>query len=288
MKVDILENNQIDKDKWNQLIYYHADGLPYFHSDYLDQVCDWKAMVFGDYQAVMPLPFKSKYGLQYLYTPFLIQQLGLISEATVNVDKWYRKIPRNFKLVELNSNELNPQGEKQTNTVLDLNSSYDDLVKNYSTNHKRNLKKVGDLELRQSNVKDVFQLFLQSKGTNIKGFNEDGLLKLLTLIKHTPFKWEVDGAYLNDELLAGAIWVKTHSRIVFLFSGNSEKGKENRALLSLIDKKIQKYSNSNLKLDFEGSNNVNLARFYKGFGAEHCVYGKYTRYLFPVNLIKRK
>lgn len=286
MNIRFVSNSDIDREKWNQLVYYHADGLPYFHSDYLDQVCQWDAMVYGDYNAVMPLPYKVKYGLNYLYTPFMVQQLGVVSDQEINLEKCYQSIPERYKLVELNSNEIKVFGEKRVNTVLNLDKSFEVLTSNYSKNHKRNLKKAGEIEVRKGNVKEIFQLFLNDKGNQFKGFNEQGLLTLLTLIKNTPYAWEIEGAYFNEELVSGVIWVKTHKRIVFLFSGNSDKGKEQRALIQLIHKKIKDYANSGLKMDFEGSNDLNLARFYKGFGGEHCVYGKYTRYLFPINLFK--
>ena len=40
----------------------------------------------------------------------------------------------------------------------------------------------------------------------------------------------------------------------------------------LIDSVIREFSPSKLVLDFEGSNDPNLARFYKGFGAKEVEY----------------
>jgi hypothetical protein len=51
----------------------------------------------------------------------------------------------------------------------------------------------------------------------------------------------------------------------------------------LIDKIIVEYSPGNLVLDFEGSNDASLARFYKGFGAKESSYLtlKINRLKFP-------
>ena len=288
MAIRFVSYDQIDKNKWDKLVLEFADGLPYAYSDYLDQVCSWNALVKGDYEAIMPLPFSKKYGQKYIHTPFMIQQLGIISTTAEDAEVWMNLIPKEYKLVEYNSNEIIPFGEEQVNTVLNLNSDYESLNSKFSTNHKRNLKKVSDLTIGQAEIESVFQLFISNKGIGLKGFDSIGLERIKQLIKKTPFDWEVQGAYHEGELVCGALWLRTAGRIIFLFSGNSEKGKSTGAMLFLINEKIKSLSGSKLKMDFEGSNNVNLARFYKGFGGEHCVYGKYKRYLFPINLVKRK
>lgn len=48
--------------------------------------------------------------------------------------------------------------------------------------------------------------------------------------------------------------------------------KNNGRHVFLIDRFIAANSNKNLVLDFEGSNDSKLSRFYKGFGAKECVY----------------
>ncbi len=37
----------------------------------------WDALVWNDYEAVMPLTWNRKYGIAYLYQPFLTAQLGV-------------------------------------------------------------------------------------------------------------------------------------------------------------------------------------------------------------------
>ena len=287
MAIRYLSYNQIDKAKWDALVLKSADGLPYSHSNYLNQICEWGALVKDDYVAVIALPFSKKFGQKYIYTPFMVQQLGIISSDDEDASEWQKMIPNQFKLIEYNSNEIYPFGEEQVNTVLDLNEGYENLRSKFSSNHKRNLKKIAELTINKVSIDEVFDLFIANKGSEIKGFDSAGLERLKCLIKDTPFEWEIEGAYFEENLVCGVVWLKTSGRIIFLFSGNSEKGKSTGAMLYLINEKIKALSKSHLKMDFEGSNNANLARFYKGFGGRHCVYGKYKRYLFPVNLIKK-
>ncbi len=57
----------------------------------------------------------------------------------------------------------------------------------------------------------------------------------------------------------------------------------------LIDSFIRQNAGKNITLDFEGSNDLNLARFYKSFGSKECAYQqvKINRLPFPVNLLKK-
>ena len=57
----------------------------------------------------------------------------------------------------------------------------------------------------------------------------------------------------------------------------------------LLDSFIKENSQKNITLDFEGSNDENLARFYKGFGSKECVYLQLRRNRLPflINWLKK-
>ena len=61
-----------------------TNGFIYGYSFYLDHMAKhWDALVSGDYEAVMPLTWNRKYGIYYLYQPFLAAQLGVFG-ASIN------------------------------------------------------------------------------------------------------------------------------------------------------------------------------------------------------------
>jgi hypothetical protein len=76
----------------------------------------------------------------------------------------------------------------------------------------------------------------------------------------------------KDKFLAGAFFITYHKRAVFLFSANTEEGRETRAMYGIIDSFIEENAGKKLILDFEGSNNQDLARFYKSFGGKNFDY----------------
>ena len=75
-----LRHNEIDREKWDACIAASENGLVYAYSWYLDVVHpEWEALVMDDYAAVMPLTGGRKFGVEYLFQPFFVQQLGAFS-----------------------------------------------------------------------------------------------------------------------------------------------------------------------------------------------------------------
>jgi hypothetical protein len=90
--------------------------------------------------------------------------------------------------------------------------------------------------------------------------------------------------------LSGAVFLFSNKKITFIFSGNSGKGKETMAMYFLINYVIEKYSNTQFVLDFEGGNISGLSYFYAGFGSENVPYTSYLKNNLPwfVNWLKKK
>src|SRR3979490_534895 len=95
-----LPNQQIDKSKWDKCIDEAGNGLIYAYSAYLDHMSkQWDALVLNDYESVMPLTWNMKYGIRYLYQPFLCAQLGLFGNDLNSglLDEFLKAIPAKFQ-----------------------------------------------------------------------------------------------------------------------------------------------------------------------------------------------
>jgi len=68
------------------------------------------------------------------------------------------------------------------------------------------------------------------------------------------------------------VFFRSHNKVVWLFSGATGEARENGAMSLLTDDYIREHAGRELVLDFEGSLDKNLARFYRGFGSEECVF----------------
>ncbi len=62
-----LKNDEIDVVKWDLCIAKAANALPYAYSWYLDIVApSWDALIYGDYEVVMPLANKTRFWQSYI------------------------------------------------------------------------------------------------------------------------------------------------------------------------------------------------------------------------------
>ena len=289
--IQYLTHNQINLTKWDATIA--ECGNIYAYSWYLDIVHpDWEALVEDDYQSVMPLTGGKKFGINYLYQPYFAQQLGVFSQHPLSPEKteaFLKAIPSKYRFAEIRLNESNVlsegfQGiEYHRNIILDLNQEYKSIRENYHTNTKRNLAKAESINLQLIfNVipYHVVALLRDNRGASIEKWGDAEYGTLISLGKTAQNRKAAFILGVNEigdgEILCAALFMKANGRITFLFSGLNEKGKEKQAMTYLIDQVIQKYAGQPITLDFEGSDDENLARFYLGFGGVETKYPSYT------------
>ncbi len=305
-----LPYNEIDKQKWDDAVRRSFNGNLYALSWYLDTVHPgWDALVEGDYVRVMPLTGNRKWGIGYLFQPFFTQQLGVFSTEILNshhINAFIAAIPEKFRFVQIQLNVHNkpvPEGYRlipNKNYLLDLIPRYPKLKSAYATNIKRNLKKAQYAKLTFAPGLDphrLVSLFRQNKGREIKHWATEEYKRLERLMYQAVYRGAgvLYGVYTeHNDLCAGAFFLKDNRHLVFLFSAASPEARQNSAMTFLIDSVIRLYAETDRVLDFEGSNNAGLARFYHGFGAQEVTY--YTleinRLPFPlkpvVNLLKAR
>lgn len=297
--INYLHHIEIDKKKWDDCIENAAQQLPYALSWYLDIACEsWDALVLNDYEAVMPLPFKKKLGLHFIYQPFFTQQLGIFGNCIAG--EFTQKIPAHFRHIHTNLNFLN---ELLSSENWKINSEKNLVLKsteriseaNFSEHCRRNIKKSQRFGLRIATckAKDLTDIFQTVKGKNISHLKPKNYKTLLHLISEMQKRGMADitGVYSNEnELLGGAVFIRYKNRRIFYFSALSEKGKEKCAMYFLISEKILNENDADIIWDFEGSNDEGLARFYKGFGAKEENYYSLIRNTlpFPLHLLKNK
>lgn len=289
--IQYLEHKAIDKAKWDAIVA--ECGNIYAYTWYLDIVHPgWEALVEDDYQAVMPLTGRKKFGVNYLFQPFFVQQMGVFSKSSVTAEKteaFLQAIPSKYRFAEIRMNEGNTfaegaQGvEYHRNVLLDLNQEYEAIRANYHQNTKRNLTKAEACNLQLVNTVipyHVVALFRDNRGALLDKWGDaeyDVLTHLAQVAqkRNAAFMLGVSEKGVG-QLICAAIFMKTKDRITFLFSGLTEEGKQRQAMTYLLDQVIQQYSHRPMTFDFEGSDDDNLARFYLGFGGEEIKYPSYT------------
>lgn len=278
LSINYLKRKEIDATKWDDCIADATNGLIYGYSFYLDHLAtNWDALVLNDYEAVMPLPWRRKWGIAYLYQPFLTAQLGLFGKKVTvpMLENFLRAIPKTFLCWDFPLNYQNLFGlsdfklYQRSNYVLLLNKPYEDLYKGYNENLRRNLKKSKannciakpDVPLEDIVVLTGFQpKKLQEK--DIASFKN-----LFSLLQEKRMVKTYGVFSHNGKLLSSAVFLFSHNRAYYILVGNHPDGRSLGASHALIHAFIKDHAARDLSLDFEGSDMQGLASFYRSFGA---------------------
>ncbi len=304
--IRFLEHNEIDKKKWDAAIALSPTAVVYACSWYLDIVSPkWSAMVEDDYSSVFPLCQRSKFLFNYLFQPNFTQQGGLFQQNSIpskeKLQQFLENIPSKYKLVEINlnfQNSINKFGkwiyqERKTHH-LSLNFSIDEIRKKYSENLSRNIKKATKTAIHvesDDDLQSVISLFRSERGKAIKTLREFDYIILMKLFeqgnKQNLFELLVVKNSLG-KLIAGALFLKSFHSYVFLFSATNNEARQNGAMSLILDHFIEQHQYENKVLDFEGSMDKDLARYYKSFGSQEIVYLQIRKNTLPplIRLLK--
>jgi hypothetical protein len=301
-QIKYIKHADIDAEKWAKCVENAENSRFYANIWHLDRTAIvWDALIFGDYEFVMPLPIRNKFGFNYIYQPLFCQQLGIFPEPTNSIaELFYNALFEKFRYVDVHLNAQNPIIQKKKeiellarqNFLLDLQYNYKSLSRGYSTNTKRNIAKAAKNNLHYiSGIR--LEEYLAFKVANlINSVSKKDFEKLKSVIAFGQYKGlgDVYGVYsAENELCAAVYFCRWKNRIIYLNAVSSEKGKSLGAMYFLVDNFIRENAERDLKLDFEGSIIPGVARFYSGFGARPETYFqlKFNRLPLPFKWLKR-
>ncbi len=298
--IQYLLHSQIDTLKWDNCITHAANGLLYASAAYLNSMAgQWHALVLNDYEMVMPLPARKKFGIYYLFQPSITPALGVIGNGVTPeiINAFLNKIPNKFKVWDISFNSSNTlvfdKGiiVKRNNYILNLQLPYHQLHQNYSENIKRNIAKavkngcIIKNEILFEEVADICKKEFP-KFTNVENGLFEKLHNVFEQYKNTSASY---GVFSKEGILLSAcIFLFYKNRAIYWLVGNTLESKQYGASSLLVDSFIKDHAGKNIILDFEGSDTESVADFYKKFGAVPEPYTTlYVNKLpFPFNLVK--
>ena len=290
-----LEHSAIDKAAWDAMLRRCPDRVWYAQSWVLDLCCPaWEALVSDD-GSIMPLIWRRKFGLDYLYQPYGVQYQGVFSQARMKGtdDAFLAAVPKRFRYWDIHLNAAMrvraDRGDRlSTNTTQDLLLDKDASVlrAGYSKGHVRNLRKAGDdppVVHRDVTVRAFVELFERTTGRRFGNIPEGGLLLLERMLSGAIERGQCSilGVHEQGGLRAAACFMEWEGRSIFLKSANDEVGISRQAMFHITDRYITEHAGSGLLLDFAGSNTASVARFNEGFGARSSVYLHLVRNRIP-------
>lgn len=291
----LLSRSQINDQRWNELIERSEQRISYGFSWYLDIVCeDWKALVWpsaDDPQIVMPLPVIKKWNYTIVQQPLFCQYLGLFSQIELTSEyivqfltalssnflyiSTYSFHPQNYKILQL----LLPQFaelkfERNHTNWLSLDKSVEIIQGEYSKNGKLNLKKAEKFNWtleKSEDILPIINLFKNNHEHKIEhGVTENAYNLLVELFEKLQEKRLAEVWYVSieDEIHAGAVFIKEGKMAIYLFNASDETGRKGNGRTYLIDQYFKESSKNVVCFDFESPEIESIANFYKSFGGE--------------------
>lgn len=292
-------HQEINKEKWNAAIARSAYPTLFADYDFLTFASpDWNALIEDDYGVVMPLPTRSKMGIRYLFTPYAFSKLGIFAPCPIpepRTEAFINAIPSDYKQIDLCLNPTNAFGlerEGVTTRVLhqlDLSKDYETLWHGFSENTRRNIKASEKCDLHLTDevtVADIVRLFRQNKGNELqvsaRPADYDFFEKAAEYARANGWLQLLGVRNVNGELLAGGCFLQDKTCYRFWFSGRDFAYAKERPLFFLMNEFVKQHQNEEKWLDFEGSTDENVARFYHGFGGEKVCYPMLTMSRSPL------
>lgn len=276
-----LRHNEINKEKWNECVINSPNGLIYANSWYMDAMSpNWQALVYKDYEVVMPLTCSRKMGVSYLSQPAFSQQLGVIgfNEIPKELIKGFVDIAcRKFPLVEINLNFKNNFSDEnqRSNLILDLNQPFEKLKEKFRKDLIKKPVKAG-LIIESSNdyqfVINAFIKYYSDRLHHLKKKNFDRFSKICAYLSNSSRLLVRKAITKEGKFVAGAIFFRDEKRIYYIMSASNAEGRKFEANALLLHEVIREFAESKCIFDFEGSSIPSIRFFFKKFAPDEEFY----------------
>lgn len=281
--ITYVKRKHLDVKKYDICIDNSKESRVYAYSWFLDIVADnWDVLVLNDYEAVMPIPWRRKFGIKYSYVPLWVLELGVFSTGNeFNIDDFIIVIKQKFKYAEYYFNTDNFSNQKddlflniRNVQVLDLSDSYSDIHKKYRSDRKKDLKIAKKFylnELWNDNPKRLIDIFKNNIGKRVKTITKKDYAKLEHLIDVCirNNKGQILSIYDRaDYLVASAFILKHKTTVTILLSSTDFDNRQKGGNTFLIDTAIAKFINDFEVFNFGGSSISSIANYFLSFGAK--------------------
>jgi hypothetical protein len=286
-----LHRADIDSDRWDACVAASPRARIYGTSLFLDRMADdWDGIVLDDYRAVLPLPRRRKFGIDYLCPMPFSGPLALYGKEPLPYDTLdaLQQVPARFRLWDIN---LDVQGRElpwpswvRNNHVLPLGRPYSDISGDFRDSLRQTLGQGRDHGYARAGISIDTLLGDALAAGALAGTSPSDRLRLKRLyhdlsVREKAFTlgWVEDG-----RTVAGALFFRSPGRIYYMAAWSGEEGRRCSAAARLLDAVIREYAGMDAVLDFEGSDIPGVAFFFEGFGAKPESYQLVRRRRFPI------
>lgn len=299
-----LRHHEVDKQRWDACINSAANSLIYGYSFYLDAMAPrWNALVEKDYNWVLPLPHRQKFGITYLYQPAFTQQLGVFARRPQEVptNDILKALQERYRFCEMRWNYATTHLQETisqapaTNYILDLKDSYANISERYSKDLRRNLQRGAKFPFKYIPLEDYhicIHLYQQYYGNRMPHVKANDYKAFEQVCKYAAANGMLVCRQVvneNDEVLALALLLSDGKRLYNMMNTTTTAGRKTEANHILLDCIIREFCQRPMLFDFEGSDLPGVKAFYQNFSPVDQPYYaiRYNRLPWPVRMLKK-
>ncbi|MBC8342657.1 MAG: hypothetical protein H8E61_01580 [Bacteroidetes bacterium] len=272
----LFSNREINKSQWDQTILGSTRSSVYAISWYLDVVSPgWMGLIDEDHTQVIPVCWRKKYGISYLFQPPYTQFGGLFSNQSGQIDFGPHAdlLLNHFKFIEIRlspGNYIDNQdliAAKGINQFIDLKPALSEIEKEIHPTHRKNIRRAVKSSIRIKSMEP--SEFLNFKIQNQGGYEEN--LTVLPVLLGVLQQHQAVHCYAalnsSQEIITAVMLVEHANRSILLTSATTEEGKTHKAMFLMIHHCLEVNAGKDQLFDFAGSTLPGIYEFNKGFGA---------------------
>ena len=270
--IERIKYHDMDFEKYNNCIENSSQKNFYCEKETLDFLCkNWELLVYGDYEAVMPIPFVKKTFLKVVLMPLFCQQLGIFgkSDQLIN-EKFLHFFKTNYNVINYSfnfHNDFETELITKKNFYLPVQEYAFLRRKKYFKGRKSTVKTAQYLEFREVFAKKNILEFIKN---NFKGLEKesdmDFFIQYLFFLEKSH-KLKLFGSYYEENLTNVAVLIDNENYFSLLGLLNNEELKSHNGASFLVDRILD--LNIEIKaFNFMGGSIRGIEVFFKSFGSD--------------------
>lgn len=287
-----IKYRDIDFGKYEACLNKSAQKNSYAKRKVLDVLCEsWELLIYGDYQLVMPVPMKAKFGFRIVIMPLFCQQLGVFGpEINEKTEREFLKfLQANYRIFSyyFNYQNLPTQGLRTKKNYFIPSTNYSLLRKNYFKGRKSTVKTARYLEYKELELTDSLD-FVRDHFKGLKKKRDlDQFCRYMKFLEQENML-KLFGSYKDRHLTNIAIIIDDENCLSLLGLINDEEYKTENGASFLIDR-VLKENIADRHFNFMGGSIRGIEVFFKSFGSVLQEYPvlEYSKKDLLINLFRK-
>ncbi|MEX2483283.1 MAG: hypothetical protein WED10_01910 [Brumimicrobium sp.] len=275
-----VHQNEIDREKWDQLVETTPAPSIFSLSFYLDATADdWCAFTNDDFTFAIPVAFTKKIGVLNVYPPFFHRAVSAIGDTDkIDWQLFEKELTSKFKrgTFHLDSSRLKNIATEQL--------TFQTINKKIFKLRRSTVKKIKKFEQSQYELKftddskKLSQLIISILSKKLDFYNTKESENIFKLVKKAESKNHIIclGIYDDTKLIGGLIALEYNKTTLYLKGACKEYGMASGAMYAAINKLIQSSIEKNYSFDFGGSSVEGVRYFNTRFSAIDNYYYRYS------------